>query len=181
MIKEDYIIDSKVKKKIIEYFENYLEIKNNIYNHIDFKNSFYDDFKLKLLELIENSQQSISLIFFEYLKDIRLNIDYLFTIINSYFSKKKGDLENNYSIKRKEEYITFIKDFYHLKDSQKNSELYILKRKLIEEINNIIEFEFNDGILFKEKFNKLQNEINNLKINMKKYYIPIMFLKNILI
>ena len=120
---KNFIVGEKEKNIIIEYYKNYLNIKENLKNLSDYKNSLYEEFKLKFIELMENAQDSLNNIFIKYLEDILMKTHSVVYTINAKFEMNKEKFEKKYSEDENTRYLNRINDLYQIKYSEIYSKL----------------------------------------------------------
>ena len=98
-------IDQKEKIKIIEYAKKYLKIEKNIKELKDYKDSLYEDFKFKFMELMKNAQDSLNIIFNKYVADFLMKTHSVICIVNSKFEMNKEEFEKKYSEEERIKYL----------------------------------------------------------------------------
>ena len=89
----------------------------------DYKNSLYEEFKLKFIELMENAQDSLNNIFIKYLEDILMKTHSVVYTINAKFEMNKEKFEKKYSEDENKRYLNRINDLYQIKYSEIYSKL----------------------------------------------------------
>ena len=162
IIGDKFTLDLQKKKKIIEYSKIYMKIKNNLKNLTDYKNSFYEDFKEKFIELMKYSQISLNNIFSQYLREIYIKTDSIISIINENLEHRK--------------YNNNIKNFYQNENKKKEDILLSLRNEILNEISSVFDVDYGGyGTVFKKNFDELQNKINNLIKNKYEEILTIYF------
>lgn len=156
---KNFLINIKEKNKIIEYFENYLIFKNNLKEFPEYKNSFYDEFKIKFIEIMNSTEFTINNMFNKYLNDIILKTVSVLQIINSKFEMNEEEFNKKYNIKENEKYIEKLNNNYYNCLSQKNAKLQNLKEEIDNIINNINKHDYK-ATEFKEEFEIVKNKID---------------------
>lgn len=176
IIGDKFTLDLQKKKKIIEYSKIYMKIKNNLKNLTDYKNSFYEDFKEKFIELMKYSQISLNNIFSQYLREIYIKTDSIISIINENFLMDKEEFNKKYSIKEHRKYNNNIKNFYQNENKKKEDILLSLRNEILNEISSVFDVDYGGyGTVFKKNFDELQNKINNLIKNKYEEILTIYF------
>ena len=155
-----FLINEKEKNKINEYIENYLMFKDNLKELPDYKNSFYDEFKIKFIEIMNSTEVTINNMFNKYLYDIVLKTVSVLQTINAKFEMSKEEFNKKYNKEENEKYLEIVNNNYNNYLSQKNAKLKNLKEEIDSKINNIDTYGYK-GKKFKEGFDNVKYKIDS--------------------
>ena len=164
-----FLIKEKEKNKINEYIENYLMFKDNLKELPDYKNSFYEEFKIKFIEIMNSTEVTLNNMFNKYLNDIVLKTVSVLQTINAKFEMSKEEFNKKYNKEENEKYLEMVNNNYINYLSQKNAKLKNLEDEIDPIINNIDTRGYS-GKKFKEEFDDVKYKIDR-KIEDKTFQI----------
>ena len=161
MITSTYTFSEDIKNQIRTYVEKYFFLINNLKNKENYKNSFYDDFKKQILNIISSSEEIINKHLNTFIKDIVTKTKGVFQTINKKFSLGKKEFDAKYSKQKKENILENITTFY-------NTAINNLEKE-IKKMNGQIDFALKDincqetdPQKFDENFKFIKNHIEIL-------------------
>ena len=137
LIEKGIVFDERTNLKIKKYAEKYLYLKDNLKNNENYKKSFYEDFRERILNIIGYSKDIIIKSFNNYLNDILTEIKGVINTIDKKFNMNQNEFKEKFSENAKKKIFDNIDEHFTLYNSLVDNEINKLKKKIALALNDL--------------------------------------------